>query len=114
MSNRYLDRAYLAELSRPWKLANLGLGMAWLLYGALNYGISDWDVGISLLMGGLTYVCAHWSAVTLLGAARHRMRDWFGPAAMALFVALIVVDGVYVCCGRSRIDQLGGGIPVDG
>jgi hypothetical protein len=44
---------YLAELVRPWKLLSFGVGMIWLLYGARNYGISDWDVGISLIMGGL-------------------------------------------------------------
>jgi len=39
----------LRELFRPWKLFTFIGGMAWLIYGALNYGIAD-GRGISLLM----------------------------------------------------------------
>ena len=70
--------------------------MAWLLFGALSYGISDWDVGISLLMGGLTYCCAPWSVGTILVAVRQRTRGWILRIAAALLVAWIVVDGAYV------------------
>ena len=90
------DRAYLTELARPWKLLSFAIGMGWLLFGALNYGISDWDIGISLLMGGLTYLSAPWSVGTILAAVRYRSRGWFLGIAMALFVAWVVVDGVYV------------------
>ncbi len=86
----------LAELVRPWKLLSFGVGMAWLLYGARNYGISDWDVGISLIMGGLTYLCAPWSVRVTLHCLRYRPRFWGLWIAAALFVAWIVVDGVYV------------------
>jgi len=55
MSHNLLpNRAYYFEMARPWKLFSFIVGMAWLLYGALNYGIADWDVGISILMGGFT------------------------------------------------------------
>lgn len=90
------DRGYLAERARPWKLLSFAIGMAWLLFGALNYGISDWDVGISLLMGGLTYLSAPWSVGTMLAAVRYRSRGWILRIAMALFVAWVTVDGVYV------------------
>ena len=90
------DRAYIAELARPWKLLSFAIGMGWLLFGALNYGISDWDIGISLLMGGLTYLSAPWSVGTILAAVRYRSRGWLIGIAMALFVAWVVVDGVYV------------------
>ena len=86
----------LAELVRPWKLLSFGVGMAWLLYGARNYGISDWDVGISLIMGGLTYLCAPWSVRVTLHCLRYRPRFWGLWIAAALFVAWIVVDCVYV------------------
>jgi len=86
----------LAELVRPWKLLSFGVGMAWLLYGARSYGISDWDVGISLIMGGLTYLCAPWSVRVTLHCLRYRPRFWGLWIAAALFVAWIVVDGVYV------------------
>jgi hypothetical protein len=87
---------YLAELVRPWKLLSFGVGMVWLLYGASNYGISDWDVGISLIMGGLTYLCAPWSVRVILHCLRYRPRFWGLWIAEALFAAWIVVDGVYV------------------
>ena len=70
--------------------------MGWLLFGALNYGISDWDVGISILMGGLTYLCAPWSVRTILAALRRRSPGWVFRLVTALFVAWIVVDGIYV------------------
>lgn len=90
------DRGYIAELARPWKLLSLAIGMGWLLFGALDYAISDWDVGISILMGGLTYVFAPWSVGTILTAIRRRPRGWILRIVTALFVAWIVVDGIYV------------------
>lgn len=90
------DRAYLAELARPWKLLSFAVGMGWLLFGALNYGISDWDIGVSLLMGGMTYLIAPWSVGTILAAVRYRPRGWVLGIAMAFLVAWVVVDGVYV------------------
>lgn len=90
------DRAYLAELARPWKLLSFAIGIGWLLFGALTYGISDWDVGISLLMGGLTYLSAPWSVRTLLTAVRYRSRNWVLWIAIAFLVAWVVVDGIYV------------------
>jgi hypothetical protein len=68
------DRAYFSELDRPCKLASLAVGMEWLLFGAINYEISDWDVGISLIMGGLTYLCAPWSVGIILVSIRDRPR----------------------------------------
>lgn len=89
-------RQCLAELVRPWKLLSFGVGMAWLLYGASNYGISDWDVGISLIMGGFTYLCAPWTVRVTLHCLWFRPRFWVFWIASALFVAWFVVDGVYV------------------
>jgi hypothetical protein len=86
----------LRELIRPWKVLTFAIGMAWLLFGALNYGIADWDVGISLLMGGLTYLFAPWSVRTILTASRNRPPYWILKIGIAVFVAWIVVDGVYV------------------
>lgn len=89
-------KAYGRELLRPWKLFSFGAGMAWLIYGALNYGISDWNLGDSLIMGGLTYVCAPWSVHTILISARGRPRWWPFRIVLALFAAWAVVDGSYV------------------
>ncbi|HEU0264506.1 MAG TPA: hypothetical protein VFR01_02135 [Geobacterales bacterium] len=89
------DRDYLRELRRPWKLATLGMGLIWLLYGALCYDICDWDVGISLIMGGLTYLFAPWSVRTLYNAVRHRPRLWPLWVVAALVPAMFTVDWVY-------------------
>jgi len=89
------DRHYLSELLRPWKLITFALGMAWLIYGARVYGISDWDVGISLIMGGLTYVCAPWSVLVLHQALRYRRKGWVVLVLAALLPAMFSVDWVY-------------------
>gem|GEM_PF-1115551 len=89
------DRGYLLELKRPWKLATFCIGMAWLLYGALTYGISDWDVGISLLMGGLTYLTAPWCVKVMVQSIKSRQRFWLFWIVAALAVALFVIDGEY-------------------
>lgn len=90
------DRAYGRKLLRPWKLASFCVGMAWLLYGALNYQIGDWDVGISLVMGGLTYLCAPWTVMVLARCLRERPSHWPWGITLALLVAWAVIDGSYV------------------
>jgi hypothetical protein len=89
------DKQYLLELLRPWKLATFGLGMSWLFYGALFYGISDWDIGVSLIMGGLTYLCAPWSVHVIFNAARYRPRGWPLHIVAAFLPALFAVDWAY-------------------
>ena len=56
----------LRELLRPWKLFTFAVGMAWLLYGATHYNIPDWDVGISVIMGLLTYITSPMAVRILL------------------------------------------------
>lgn len=73
---------------RPWKLFTFAGGMAWLIYGALNYAIPDWDVGISLIMGLLAYVTAPW-AVRVLLQRRYRLYP------LALLAWWFTVDGSY-------------------
>lgn len=89
------DRAYWLELLRPWKLVTFALGMGWLIYGALNYDIGDWNVGDSLIMGGLTYLSAPWCVRTLWICAVRRPRWWAAWMAAALLVGWAVVDGSY-------------------
>jgi hypothetical protein len=96
LSPLFPDRADARELLRPWKLSSFALAMAWLFYGALNYGIADWDVGITVLMGGLTYFFAPWSLRTILAAFSDWKRDSLLKIGAALFAAWFVVDGVYV------------------
>lgn len=84
------------ELVRPWKLATFAVGMAWLLYGALVYEISDWDVGISVLMGGFTYWLAPWTVRSFAAAVRAPSAANAGWAALGVAAAWWCVDGVYV------------------
>jgi len=88
------DRYYFNELKRPWKLTSFFIGMGWLIYGALNYQIADWDVGISIIMGTLTYICAPWSVRIILLSLRERCWSIWTIAALA--IAWFVIDGVYV------------------
>jgi hypothetical protein len=90
------DRSYLRELRRPWKLATFAIGMGWLVYGALNYGIGDWNLGDSLIMGGLTYLTAPWSVRTLLVCLREGPKYWWVWSVAALLVGWAVVDGSYL------------------
>lgn len=89
------DKEYFLELRRPWKLVTFAIGMSWLLYGALAYNISDWDIGISLIMGGLTYVCAPWSLYIILNAIRYRPRGWQFHLIAAFLPAIFAVDWSY-------------------
>ncbi len=89
-------RAYLRELQRPWKLVTFAIGMGWLLYGALFYDIGDWDVGVSIIMGGLTYLAAPWSVFLIGSALRYRRRWWWAHMLLATAAAIFVVDTSYV------------------
>jgi hypothetical protein len=89
-------RQYFLELLRPWKLVTFLIAISWLLYGAVTYGISDWDVGITLIMGSLTYLCSPWSLRAILLAVRRKPPYWPLWIITALAVAWVVVDGVYV------------------
>ena len=100
------NRLDTRELIRPWKLCAFAIGMAWLMFGALNYGIADWDVGISVLMGILTYLFAPWSVRTILIGIRYRPRYWMPKIGIALFVAWFVVDGVYVLYHTAMGNQM--------
>jgi hypothetical protein len=90
------DRSFFRELLRPWKLFTFAVAMALLLWGAVKFRVSDWDVGITIIMGVLTYLCAPWSVRVLLICVRERPRFWWWWMVAALVVALAVVDWVYV------------------
>jgi len=51
----------MSEYFRPWKLTTFGVGLALLITGAFYYNTSDWDIGISLIMGTLAYITAPWA-----------------------------------------------------
>lgn len=48
------------ETLRPWKLATLAIGLGLLIAGAYLTPAPDWDIGVSILMAGFTYLTAGW------------------------------------------------------
>jgi hypothetical protein len=78
----------MREYVRPWKLATLAMGVSLLIAGSFYYDAPDWDVPISLLMAGLTYLTAPWSLRVLVE------RKWKRIPAM-LIATWFTVDGVY-------------------
>lgn len=46
------------EYLRPWKLLTFSAGLGMLIGGSYFYRFSDWDVGVSIVMAGLTYLTA--------------------------------------------------------
>jgi hypothetical protein len=52
----------LHELTRPWKLVTLTMGVALLIVGAFYYQAPDWDIGIDLIMAALAHLTAPWAA----------------------------------------------------
>ncbi len=89
------DRTYFRELRRPWKIVTFAIGMLGLIYGAVSYGISDWDVGVSFIMGGLTYIFAPWSVTTIYSSFRLRPFTWPLRVVAALIPTMFAVDWSY-------------------
>ena len=65
------------------------IGLSWLIYGALNYGYPDWDIGVSLLMATATYFTADKVVMAI------RKREWHRWPTM-LFYTWFAVDGTYL------------------
>lgn len=76
------------EYLRPWKLGTFALGMAWPFRGALHEGAADRDLGISVLMGTLTYLTAPVAARIPTTRLWHRI-----PLALACY--WLSADGSY-------------------
>lgn len=90
------DRVELGELLRPWKLATFAIAMALLIYGALNFHIGDWDLGVTLIMGTLTYVFAAPGVRALATAVRRPSGPALLDGVVALAIAWFVIDGAYL------------------
>ncbi|MGA7949198.1 MAG: hypothetical protein WCA45_03440 [Thiobacillaceae bacterium] len=70
--------------------------MAWLLYGATHYNIPDWDVGISIIMGLLTYITAPMAVRILISMQFKRYQ-------LALFCYWATGDGSYWLYCRAKM-----------
>ena len=64
------------------KNLTFAIGLSFLLYGALFFGIQDWDIGVSLVMAFCTYFTAEW----VIGVIRRlEYRQWFKAAFLVWF-----------------------------
>ena len=79
----------MTEYLRPWKLATLALGIAILIVGAHIEQLPDWGIGISVIMGVLTYLTAPWGVRVFL----ERRWRWM---PLALFYAWVSIDYSYL------------------
>ena len=79
----------LTEYFRPNKLFTLGLGMIFLICGALFSGLPDWDIPVSLLMGLMAYITAPPVVRVILECRWHQM-------LYAAFWMWFTVDITYV------------------
>ena len=73
---------------RPWKLFSLSIGLSYLFWGAYNKLTPDWDYGISIIMGLLTYFLAPWCSRTIVNLEYKKI-------LLAIFLYFFVVDFIY-------------------
>ena len=78
----------LREYRRPWKLFTLAVGIGLLIAGSFIYEAPDWDITISLIMAGFSYLTASWSMHVMV---ERRWRQW----PLMLFFTWWTVDGCY-------------------
>ena len=77
-----------SEYRRPWKLTTLLIGIGLLIAGSHYLPFIDWDIPISFIMAGFTYLTAPWSMWVLLE------RRWsFFP--LMILATWFSVDGCY-------------------
>ncbi len=84
----------MREYLRPWKLASFGAGLALLIAGSRYFKASDWDIGISLIMGTLTYITAPW----VLRVVKTMQWKLFPAAILAYWFTVDTSYTVYNAC----------------
>jgi hypothetical protein len=83
--------AYLyppSEYLRPWKVLSLLAGIALLITGSILTPAPDWDIGITFIMAGCTYLTAPCTMRVLLE------RRW-RQLPIAIAATWLSVDGFY-------------------
>ena len=76
------------ELLRPWKLFTLIIGIGLLVIGSFYYRAPDWDIPISFIMAGLSYLSASWSMHVMV---ERRWKQW----PLMVLMTWFTVDGCY-------------------
>lgn len=77
-----------SEPRRPWKLFTFAVGLSLLIAGSFYYQAPDWDIPVSVIMAGFTYLTASWSMHVI---AERRWRSW----PLMIVTAWWCVDGCY-------------------
>ena len=72
----------------PWNIGTLLVGIGLLIAGSFYYEALDWDIPISLIMAGFSYLSAAWSLNVLV------KREW-RKFPLMLFFTWWTVDGCY-------------------
>ena len=72
----------------PWNIGSLLVGIGLLIAGSFYYEALDWDIPISLIMAGFSYLSAAWSLNVLV------KREW-RKFPLMLFFTWWTVDGCY-------------------
>lgn len=84
------------EYLRPWKLITFSLGMMFLFYGALFFNYPDWDIGVSIIMGSLTYLLSPLSISFFIKSIKYKEKNWFLVVLLCIVTELFVVDWSYM------------------
>lgn len=74
--------------THPWNIATLLIGIGLLVVGSFYYEAPDWDIPISFIMAGFTYLSAVWALKVIL----HRRWQMFPLMLLAVWWT---VDGCY-------------------
>ena len=72
----------------PWNIGSLLVGIGLLIAGSFYYEALDWDIPISLIMAGFSYLSAAWSLNVLV------KREW-RKFPLMFFFTWWTVDGCY-------------------
>lgn len=77
-----------SEFRRPWKLVTFSIGLSLLIAGSFYYQAPDWDIPVSVIMAGFTYLTASWSMHVM---AERRWSSW----PLMILATWWSVDGCY-------------------
>ena len=81
------------------KNITFALGLSWLLYGATNYEMRDWDVGVSLVMAACTYASADWAVGVLY---RLQFKQWFKAVFLTWFSVSASYTSYWLLMGHTE------------
>ena len=88
-------RTYARELIRPWKVITLCAATGYYIWGAYYYRCPTWDVPVSLIMSGLTYVFAPWTVKSTLYAIQMRPKHWQRNLLVCAIITYACASGSY-------------------